>query len=97
MSNNTIIEEGFGPVDNNGDGYEVGCDSCGMPFGWVAVEAELPKKLLLCKNCEASGCISERLEEAAGHGDEDAMAELNRRNVKENEDGSGSFTGKVPF
>lgn len=73
---NTVFEDGIGAVDNNGDGWDVGCDCCDRLFGWVPVRAELPKKLLLCETCGPEGCTDERLEEAAGYGDGIAQAEI---------------------
>ena len=89
-------------IENNGEGYEVGCDCCDMLLGWVPVADELPKRLALCNRCRehklyVDGCTTETLRRAAGHGDQDAQEALNRRSVRDNGDGTASFVGPVPF
>ena len=68
-------------IENNGEGYEVCCDSCDSLFGWVPVKSKMPKKLLLCENCTAGGCTEATLRRAAKHCDKRAIEEMARRSV----------------
>lgn len=72
-------------IENNDEGYEIGCDCCGMLLGWEPTADLLPKRLALCNNCRenngAEGCTDETLQRAAGHGDKDAIEELMERTL----------------
>lgn len=86
-------------IENDGEGYDIGCDCCDVPLGWEPTADRLPKRLALCNSCRANngaeGCTDETLKRAAEHGDEDAIAEINRRSVRDNGDGTASFTGTL--